>query len=260
MPLRRKVRVLSVFERCHRHLSRCQLWLESSHAFEAVLDRSYSWALTPHPAPAHARFSIFLSVSSAAGARAGHNEWTSPTETGAAVLAECPIYAGCGPHLQAGMHKLPTCRLVRFPLLRSTSVSARVFQRRLRHNHSESLRAPHELADLVPEYDASNPGAMAFDIDRKISIMRAQSVDPALDPSKSLAERQQYMELAPAARASYGGAVDGATGGGRMSASNVDWLPYSSTKEKLEAWIQPNTNDYSSKANLLKQMSKAERD
>lgn len=110
----------------------------------------------------------------------------------------------------------------------------------------------------MPEYDASNPGAMALDIDRKISLMRAQSVDPALDPSKSLAERQQYMELAPAARASYSGVNEGF--GGRASASTVDWLPYSSTKEKLESWIQPNTNDYSSKANLMKQMSKAERD
>lgn len=109
-------------------------------------------------------------------------------------------------------------------------------------------------ADVVPEYNPDKPEAMAESIDRKISLMRSMSVDPALDKSRSVQERQQYMPEAPASRPSFG-----AGGDARRTSGQVEWLPYSSTKEKLESWIQPDTNDSSSNRNLLRQLTKDEK-
>lgn len=110
------------------------------------------------------------------------------------------------------------------------------------------------VADIVPEYNPSHPEEMALSIDRKISLMRAQSTDPALDRNRSVQERQQYMPEAPASQAYNGGPGDAR----RSSGGGVEWLPYSSTKEKLESWITPDTNDASDKRNLLRRMSKEE--
>jgi hypothetical protein len=113
-------------------------------------------------------------------------------------------------------------------------------------------------AEVVPEYNESCPEEIGVGIDRNISLLRAQTVDPALDPSKSIGERQQFMELPPAARVAYGGATSSGPAG-RPSMSAVEWLPYSNTREKLESWIAPPTNDYSNQANMMRQMSKAEK-
>jgi hypothetical protein len=112
-------------------------------------------------------------------------------------------------------------------------------------------------ADVVPEYNEDCPEKIGESIDRKISLLRAQTVDPALDPSKPIGERQQFMELPPAARASYGGTTaSGMPERSLMSA--VEWLPYSNTREKLESWIVPPTNDCSNQANMMRPMNKAE--
>jgi hypothetical protein len=127
------------------------------------------------------------------------------------------------------------------------------------------------VADVVPEYNPAKPEEMALSIDRKISLMRQNSVNPASDPKLSEGERAQYMEDAPASRPSYNSlgleghcASNGAGGGARTSGgggrTTVEWLPYSSTKEKLASWKQPGaTNDASNGRSLMKQFSKDER-
>ena len=112
---------------------------------------------------------------------------------------------------------------------------------------------------------------MAISIDRKISLMRSQSINPAFDPSKSVGERAQYMPDAPASQPAYNslgleghrasnGAPGRTSGGGSNVAPTVEWTPYSSKREKLESWIQPGaTNDSSQGRDLMRQFSKDER-
>lgn len=104
----------------------------------------------------------------------------------------------------------------------------------------------------MPDFDPEKPLEMALSIDRTISKMRSQAVDPAFDRSRSLQERAQYMPEAPAAR------MKEASEGDRRSTTDVAWLPYMSRKEKLESWIEPTTQDAGDKRTLYKQMSKLE--
>lgn len=112
--------------------------------------------------------------------------------------------------------------------------------------------------DIVPEYNISKPEEMAEAIDRRISLMRSMSVDPAVDHNLSIEERQRYMDEPPASRASIGASgMEGMQNA--LRGQQVEWLPYRSTKEKLRSWVQPDTNDSSSNRNLMRQMTKEER-
>jgi hypothetical protein len=121
-------------------------------------------------------------------------------------------------------------------------------------------------ADVVPEYNESKPEEMAMDIDRKVSFLRSQSIDPRFDRSRPEAERMQFMPDAPAADSQYNSlGMEGfhnSSNGPRGSngAPAVEWLPYSNVREKLESWVQPGaSNDVGSGRNLMKQFSKDER-
>lgn len=126
-------------------------------------------------------------------------------------------------------------------------------------------------ADVVPEFNPANPEDMAESIDRKISLMRQQSVDPAFDQSRPEADRLQYMTAAPGTQPEYNSlGLAGFRGGNGSSAGGptstgaprrtVEWVPHSSTREKLESWVQPGaTNDAGNNRTLMKQFSKDER-
>jgi hypothetical protein len=118
-------------------------------------------------------------------------------------------------------------------------------------------------AEELADFDPLHPEALAFSIDRQISLMQRLSADPRLDMSKSMAERAMHMEEPPAARASVCslGPLPPASAIRRASLPNVaEWLPYSSTKEKLAKWVEPRTNnDAGDQRNFYKQMSMNER-
>jgi hypothetical protein len=111
---------------------------------------------------------------------------------------------------------------------------------------------PH--AEPLPDFDPEKPLEMAISIDRSIRKMRAQAVDPRFDRTRSLQERAQYMPEAPAARMR-----ESSDDVARRATTDVAWIPYMSRKEKLESWIEPNTQDAGDKRTLYKQMSKLER-
>lgn len=109
------------------------------------------------------------------------------------------------------------------------------------------------FAEPLPDFNPDDPLEMAFSIDRSISMMRSQAVDPAFDQTKSLQERSQYMPEAPASKMRSSDEVK------KRATADVAWLPHMNHREKLQSWIKPDIEDAGDKRTLFKQMSKAER-